>query len=100
MSPVRLDLDTVGGLPALPEPQTAKADAEDDGAFADALKAAIGDIEAVSAKADAKADGLVTGDVGLHEAMVAMEKADIALRVGTTVRNKLLEAYQTLSQVG
>jgi flagellar hook-basal body complex protein FliE len=29
-----------------------------------------------------------------------MEKADIALRVGTTVRNKLLEAYQTLSQVG
>ena len=100
MSPVRLDVDTVGGLPTLPEPDAAVGKTEDTDGFGDALKAAIGDLEGVSKNADAKADGLVAGDVGLHEAMVAMEKADIALRVGTTVRNKLLEAYQTLSQVG
>jgi flagellar hook-basal body complex protein FliE len=98
MTPVRLDLDRVGTpLPAA-EPQPTKAEPTE--GFDDTLRSAIGDLEQVTAAADGTAEGLVAGEVGLHEAMVAMEKADIALRLGTTVRNKLLEAYRTLSQIG
>jgi flagellar hook-basal body complex protein FliE len=97
MTPVRLDLDRVGSLPT-PEPQPTPA--EPSHGFGDALQSAIGDLEEVTAAADGTAEGLVSGEVGLHEAMVSMEKADIALRLGTTVRNKLLEAYRTLSQIG
>jgi flagellar hook-basal body complex protein FliE len=97
MTPVRLDLDRVGPLPT-PE-ATPSRTAPTEG-FGDKLTAAIGDLEEVTAAADGSAEGLVAGEVGLHEAMVSMEKADIALRLGTTVRNKLLEAYRTLSQIG
>ena len=93
-----LNLDTIGS--ALPTKTPAVAETQDNDGFGPALQAALGELEATSAEADAKAEGMVAGEVGLHEAMVAMEKADIALRVGTTVRNKLLDAYRTLSQTG
>jgi flagellar hook-basal body complex protein FliE len=95
MTPIRLDLDRVGSLPT-PEPTPT----EPSTGFGDQLRAAIGDLEEATAAADGSAEGLVAGEVGIHEAMVSMEKADIALRMGTTVRNKLLEAYRTLSQIG
>jgi flagellar hook-basal body complex protein FliE len=98
MTPIRLDIDRVD------TPQSTPTRTEDpSGSFGDKLTAAIGDLEEVAATADGSAgsaEGLVAGEVGIHEAMVAMEKADIALRMGTTVRNKLLEAYRTLSQIG
>lgn len=36
------------------------------------------------------------GERNLHEAMIAMEKADLSLRYMTQVRNKALEAYQEI----
>jgi flagellar hook-basal body complex protein FliE len=97
MTPVRLDLDRVGSLPTR---QSTPSPTEPSEGFGDKLRAAIGDLEEVTAAADGSAEGLVAGEVGMHEAMVSMEKADIALRMGTTVRNKLLEACRTLSQIG
>lgn len=99
MTPLRLDLDRVGGLPTTETPD-APTRTEGGLDFGDKLRSAIGDLEQVAETADGSAEGLVAGEVGLHEAMVSMEKADIALRLGTTVRNKLLEAYRTLSQIG
>jgi flagellar hook-basal body complex protein FliE len=58
----------------------------------------MSDLEATTTKADAAGEGLVTGEVDLHEAMVAMEKADLVLRVAGTVRNKVIDAYQQLVQ--
>jgi flagellar hook-basal body complex protein FliE len=67
-------------------------------AFGESLEAAMSDLEATTTKADAAGEGLVTGEVDLHEAMVAMEKADLVLRVAGTVRNKVIDAYQQLVQ--
>jgi flagellar hook-basal body complex protein FliE len=36
---------------------------------------------------------------GLHEAMIALEKADISFRTMLTVRNKLIEAYQEIMRM-
>jgi len=35
-------------------------------------------------------------DVGMHEVIIASEKANIALRYATTLKNKALEAYREL----
>jgi flagellar hook-basal body complex protein FliE len=67
-------------------------------AFGDRLEAAMADLEKTTTEADVAGEGLVTGEVDLHEAMVAMEKADLVLRVAGTVRNKVIEAYQQLVQ--
>lgn len=66
--------------------------------FAETLTAIVDDAREATAKGDADAEGLIAGRVEIHQAMVSMEKADLVLRMGTTVRNKLLEAYQQLMQ--
>jgi len=68
------------------------------GAFAAQFEAALTDLGNTAQSADATSEGLVTGEVDIHEAMVAMEKADVALRVAGTVRTKVIDAYQQLLQ--
>ncbi len=70
------------------------------GDFGAQLKSALADLENSAVSADATTEGLVTGEVDIHEAMVAMEKADVALRVAGTVRTKIIDAYQQLLQAG
>lgn len=66
--------------------------------FGARFEAALADLDATATAADATSERLVTGEVDIHEAMVAMEKADLALRVAGTVRTKVLDAYQQLMQ--
>lgn len=63
-------------------------------AFADALKEAHGkETEATNA-----AERFANGDpsMGIHEVMIASEKANIAVRYATTLKNKAVEAYREL----
>ncbi|WP_028317409.1 flagellar hook-basal body complex protein FliE [Desulfobulbus elongatus] len=39
------------------------------------------------------------GEKNLHEAMIAMEKADISIRFAVQVRNKAIEAYQEIMRM-
>jgi len=66
--------------------------------FGATLARSLDAAEAVAQDADTQAEGMVTGEVDIHEAMIAMEKADLVLKLGATVRNKLLDAYRQLSQ--
>lgn len=75
-------------------------DEDSGGGFGVHLQDALRDLEHSAAQADTTAEGLVTGEVDIHEAMVAMEKADLTLRVAGTVRNKVIDAYQQLMQAG
>ncbi|MBX7081628.1 MAG: flagellar hook-basal body complex protein FliE [Nannocystaceae bacterium] len=82
----------VGALPALPTGEGGDAD------FAGKLESALADLDQTAQGADKTSEGLVTGEVDIHEAMVAMEKADLVLRVAVTARNKVIDAYQQLMQ--
>ncbi len=72
------------------------AQAADRPDFAQRMGKAFGAVEASAKASDQAADDLVAGKIDLHEALVQMEKADLTLKLGTTVRNKLLDAYQQL----
>jgi flagellar hook-basal body complex protein FliE len=69
-----------------------KADLGD--AFADALKEA----HTHETEATSTAERFANGDpsMGIHEVMIASEKANIAIRYATTLKNKALEAYREL----
>ena len=88
-------MSPIGGA-AAPAPSVKKAE----GGFGVAFAEAISEIGETARQADVAADGLVEGTVDMHEALVTMEKADIMLKLGTTVRNKLLDAYQQLMSSG
>lgn len=59
---------------------------------------ALADARELETKATNQADKFANGDpgVGIHEVMIASEKANIALRFATTLKNKAVEAYREL----
>ena len=81
--------------PIVPTTEAKPAGQVDIGAsFANALKDATG---AEKASTDA-AEKFAKGDasVGIHEVVIAAEKANVAVRYATTLKNKALEAYREL----
>lgn len=99
---MRISLERTGPAAAVPEPilPISRPDRDSTSSFSTHLAASLQTIEATTAQADENAEGMVTGEVDLHTAMISMEKADIMLKVGSTVRNKLLDAYRQLTQLG
>lgn len=63
-------------------------------AFADAINRASADDRIASEMAESFADG--DPNVGIHEVVIASEKANLSLRYSVTLKNKLLEAYRDI----
>jgi flagellar hook-basal body complex protein FliE len=68
--------------------------------FGDVLKNAIEDIDKLQKSADQAIVKLEKDNSGsLHEAIIALEKADISFRAMMQVRNKIVEAYQEIMRM-
>jgi flagellar hook-basal body complex protein FliE len=68
--------------------------------FSDALRNAVNEVNNQHQKADKAILNIQAGNTGgLHEAMIALEKADISFRTMLTVRNKIVEAYQEIMRM-
>jgi flagellar hook-basal body complex protein FliE len=75
------------------------APAATDPGFGQALEAAVEKIEALQTEGDTEAQKLANGGGNLHETMLALEKADVAMRVALKVRAKLVEAYNDVMRM-
>ena len=67
--------------------------------FTDALGQAIGNLDRIQAEGDRNAQQVALGTGNLHETALALEKADVAMRVAAKVRTKLVEAYQEVMRM-
>lgn len=68
--------------------------------FATTLNEAIQNVNQLHKVADKKAEMLATGKTDdIADVMIAAERADIALRVMTQVRNKVIDAYQEIMKM-
>jgi flagellar hook-basal body complex protein FliE len=67
-------------------------------AFGDLLSGAIEQARDREKTAADMSAGFANGDpsVGIHEVMIASEKANLSLRYAVTLKNKLLDAYREL----
>lgn len=74
---------------AQPQSQEAKG-------FGQFLKEAVQDVNTIQNSADKQIQGLVAGQPGFtsHEAMIALEKADVAFQLMNAVRSKIVRAYE------
>ena len=65
--------------------------------FADLLADAVGQVNQLEAQAQKAVTGLMTGaGVDVHQAMIATQKADMAFELVLAVRNKAIQAYQSV----
>ncbi len=91
-------ITTGAAFPGLSTTTTAVDGASPD--FAATLRQAIDRVNGLLHHADIQAERVATGDaVHLHDAMIAMAEAEIAMQITMTVVKKALAAYQEISHM-
>ena len=83
---------------AVPSPSAPPNVGASDG-FASTLARVIEGVDASSAVANAAVEKMVTGEGDVHQAMIALQRAETALQVTVQVRNKLVQAYQDIMRM-
>ncbi|QDK39117.1 flagellar hook-basal body complex protein FliE [Bdellovibrio sp. NC01] len=81
-------------------PSSVGSSAESGKSFADTLKDAVNSVNELQKSSDTFAQNVATGKTDdVAGAMIAAERADIALRVMVQVRNKIIDAYQEVMKM-
>ena len=65
--------------------------------FGDLFTDAVNQVNGLESQARTAVDGLISGSgVDVHEAMIAAERASMAFELALAVRNKAVQAYQSV----
>jgi flagellar hook-basal body complex protein FliE len=67
--------------------------------FGDSLRRLVDDVTATNAAANASVSGMLQGTTDVHDAMIALQRADHTLQFSVQVRNKLVNAYQEIMRM-
>ena len=75
-------------------------DGSSSASFGDTLNDAISKVNDMQKDADVKMQKIASGESNnISEVMIAAEKADIALKLMMSVRNKVIDAYQEIMKM-
>lgn len=89
--------------PVLPpdlQPSRLGGGGQQEGGFLGSLKGAIQQVQQMQTSAKTEVEGVLNGNGGdLNQAMIAVEKADLAFQFMMQVRNKIVQAYQEVAQM-
>lgn len=84
-------------LPDMPTPAAKPNSAGGPDSFGATLQGAVREVNGLQVQADKVAAKLATGNIeDVHQAMIAMQKASLAMQFTVQVRNKVIEAYQEI----
>jgi flagellar hook-basal body complex protein FliE len=80
---------------------TANASSPGDSAtsFADALKQLVDGAETSAAQANTAVTSMLDKSVDVHDAMIALQRAEMSLQLAVQIRNKLVQAYQDIMRM-
>ncbi|RMG18788.1 MAG: flagellar hook-basal body complex protein FliE [Deltaproteobacteria bacterium] len=67
--------------------------------FSSAVDEALEALDQTMVQADHQAARLAVGEGNLHETAIAIEKADVAMRLAVRIRNKIVDAYQEIMRM-
>ena len=67
--------------------------------FGNTLKDLLGKVDESSDAANDAVTKMIDGTGDVHEAMIALQKADVALQMTVQIRNKLVQAYQDVMRM-
>lgn len=67
--------------------------------FSDALGRVVDAVESTEAQANTAVSGMLAGTTDVHDAMIALQRADLTLQFSVQIRNKLVQAYQDIMRM-
>jgi flagellar hook-basal body complex protein FliE len=90
-----------GRIPSgLPKTATGDASATSGGpGFAEALGKVVQAVESTESQANTAVTGMLSGTTDVHDAMIAMQRADLTLQFSVQIRNKLVQAYNEIMRM-
>ena len=83
----------------LPIRNSGKVTQKDPIGFGKVIKEAINRVNGLDQEADKSIVDLLQGKTDIHETMIALQKADVSMRLLLTIRNKALEAYREIMRM-
>ena len=95
--PVQFDSAPVSLAPsgATPKPVASAASS----GFGDLLRQAIQSVDASAGAANSAVADMIGGTGDVHDAMIALQRAETSLELTIQVRNKLVQAYQDIMRM-
>jgi flagellar hook-basal body complex protein FliE len=87
--------------PQLKQADRAKTEGQEGGPdFGEILKKAIAEVNGLEKEADRQIVELAAGKANnIHEAMIALNKADLSFKTLMEIRDKLIQAYQEIMRM-
>jgi flagellar hook-basal body complex protein FliE len=93
-------LSTVAGNVTTSTTSTSKVGASESGSsFGDTLKQLVDGVEGSSEQANTAVGGMLDKSVDVHDAMIALQRAEMSLQLAVQIRNKLVQAYQDVMRM-
>ena len=83
-------------VPDRTQPKAAPDPAFSGRSFSDRLNGAVSEVNVLQNVADFAAEKVMLGELDLHEGMMALQEADLSMRLLVQTRAKALEAYKEI----
>ena len=91
-------LGSIGSLPSI-DTKVPGVSSPQEAGFGDALEKLIGAVDGSTGEANQAIGRMLDGSGDVHEAMIAMQRAEQMLQLTVQVRNKLVQAYQDVMRM-
>lgn len=92
-------LSTLAGNVASTTASTATGTSDGGSSFDDTLKKLVDSVEGSSEQANTAVSGMLDKSVDVHDAMIALQRAEMSLQLAVQIRNKLVSAYQDIMRM-
>jgi flagellar hook-basal body complex protein FliE len=69
------------------------------GSFGDSLAKLVNSVETSDQSANTAVQQMLDGSGDVHDAMIALQRAELSLQLTVQVRNKLVQAYQDIMRM-
>ena len=90
----------IGAAPAIaPVPAVSSSQTASSTGFSDTLEQVLGAVEESNGQANQAVSKMLDGSGDVHEAMIAMQKADTMFQLTVQIRNKIVQAYQDVMRM-
>jgi len=89
----------IEGLQQAPIGNSEKVEQRGSTDFGKVIKGAINEVSRLEREANSSVVDLLQGKADIHETMIALQKADISVRLLLTIRNKVIEAYREIMRM-
>ncbi len=95
-----MKIDGIGVGPLTGQTDSQNGSNKTDDSFADILKKSLNEVNELQNKADSSIKSIAEGKMdNIQDAVIAIEKADISLKLVTEIRNKAIEAYKEIMRM-